>query len=651
MTKGKRNQKQQGFEVKTFTVPFALEEIKENISISTKTPSKAYKEQIIKQAFKFHSQENIPEAAKYYQYFINQGFKDYRVFSNYGVILKNLGNLKDAELSQRKAIELKPDFAEAHYNLGSILKDLDKLQEAELSTRKAINIKPNFTEAYNNLGSILKDLGKLQDAELSTRKAIQINPNFADAHYNLGSILRDLGKLQEAELSTRKAIEINPIFAQAYNNLGSILKDLGKLQDAELSTRKAIKINPNFAQAHNNLGNILRDFGKLQDAELSQRKAIELKSDFAEAHYNLGTILRELGKLKESEILYLKALELKPDLALAYYYLSLLKYSDKNESWKDQLFSESILNNQSEKDQINIHFARANILHKEKKYKESSKCLLLANNLQLNLKQTNADDLIKKSKILLIESNKKEINQKEITKSPESIFILGMHRSGTTLVESIISMNQEVYALGDTTIFEESFIESKKSNQELNLTELYSRKVNNIINDFKITTNKCTYNYQYSGIIASQIPNAKIIHCFRHPLDNILSLYRTSFSGKDYFSSLIDCARIYLDQEEIMTEYKNRFRSKIYDLNYDLLVTDPNKEIKSLISWLGWKWDDTYLSPHLNQRSVSINSSSSIQVRSLINSKSIDGWKNYKDMLKPAIKIIIQNHRYRDLIC
>ena len=96
-----------------------------------------------------------------------------------------------------------------------------------------------------------------------------------------------------------------------------------------------------------------------------------------------------------------------------------------------------------------------------------------------------------------------------------------------------------------------------------------------------------------------------------------------------------------------MTEYKNRFRSQIYDLNYDSLVTDTNKEIKSLISWLGWKWDDKYLSPHLNPRSVS--TASNVQVRSPINSKSIGGWKKYKDMLKPAIEILTQTNKYQDI--
>ena len=138
-------------EVKTFTIPFALGEIQENITINTNTSTQPSKEQIINRAFKFHSQGNIPEATKYYQHFINKGFQDHRVFSNYGVILKNLGKLQDAEISLRKAIELKPNDATPHLNLGNILKDLDKLQEAELSTRKAIEINPDYAKAYYSL--------------------------------------------------------------------------------------------------------------------------------------------------------------------------------------------------------------------------------------------------------------------------------------------------------------------------------------------------------------------------------------------------------------------------------------------------------------------------------------------------------------------
>ncbi len=276
MTKAKRNHKKTGSEVKTFSVPFALGEKKENITITSNAPSKPKKEEIINKAFKFHSQGNTIEAVKYYQILINQGFQDHRVFSNYGIILENLGKFQEAEHSYRKAIEVRPDYANAHLNLGNILKDLGKPKEAELSLRKAIELNPNFSEAHYNLGGILIDLGNLEEAEISTRKAIELNPNFAIAYNNLGTILKDLGNLKEAELSIRKAILLKSNFAEAHSNLGGILKSLGNLKEAEISTREAIELNPELAVAHSNLGNILKDLGNLKEAKASRLKAFEI---------------------------------------------------------------------------------------------------------------------------------------------------------------------------------------------------------------------------------------------------------------------------------------------------------------------------------------------------------------------------------------
>ena len=176
-------------EIKTFSVPFALEEIKENITIKTNQPSKPSGEDIINQALKFDSQGDIKQAATYYQYFIDQGFNDHRAFSNYGVILKAFGKTPEAEKYYRKAIEIKPNIAVLHFNLGVLLQDLGKSKEAEISIQQAIHLKPNFAEAYLNLGSIMKDTGKLKEAEISTRKAIKLKPNLADAYQILGRIL------------------------------------------------------------------------------------------------------------------------------------------------------------------------------------------------------------------------------------------------------------------------------------------------------------------------------------------------------------------------------------------------------------------------------------------------------------------------------
>ena len=536
--------------------------------------------EIIHKAFAFHSKGNIGEASKYYQSFIDKGFKDERVFSNYGVILKDLGKLKKAELYMRKAIEINPDYAEAYFNLGNILKDVDKLLDAETCYRNAIEINPVLAEAHSNLGTILKNLGKLKEAEVSIRKAIEINPDYAEAYFNLGNILKDVDKLLDAETCYRKAIALNPDFANAHLNLGSILKDLGKLKEAELSTRKAIQLNPDCAQA--------------------------------------------------------------------YYSLSTLKISGNNKIWRNKLFSKNFLNNKSRKDKVNIYFAKANILHRESNFTESYKYLELANNLKKNINPTNVKYLLNKSKKLLLELKEELIDKKEFLNYPKSIFILGMPRSGSTLLESILSMNSNVDDLGEKNIFEKSFLKWKTSEKSTTLAELYLDQINIYSSELRTTTNKYLYNYQYAGIIARDIPKAKIIHCYRNPLDNILSIYRANFARQNEYSTiLVDCAKVYLDQEEIMNQYKKRFRSKIYDLNYDSLVRNPSQEIKSLITWLGWKWDDKYLSPHLNPRSVS--TASSVQVRSPINSTSIGGWKNYKKMLKPAMEIITQNDKYKYL--
>ena len=193
MTEGKKRQKKatgrENNELKTYSVPLASKKSQEDISITSENLSKPFNQKIINQALHYHSKGNILEAAKLYHYFINQGLKEYRIFANYGVILKDLGKLKEAELLILKAIEMKPDLAEAHCNLGSILTDMGRLKEAELSLLKAIELKPDFAIAYSNLGSLLRDMGRLKEAELSERKAIELKPDFANAHTNLSLIL------------------------------------------------------------------------------------------------------------------------------------------------------------------------------------------------------------------------------------------------------------------------------------------------------------------------------------------------------------------------------------------------------------------------------------------------------------------------------
>ena len=214
---------------------------------------KQYLIQIMHNAFKYHAEGNISEAKKCYQYLIEKGFKDERVFNNYAMILIDLGDLKQARRYIRKVIEINPKDAAAYSNLGGVLKELGELEDAELCIRKSIELNPLNPDSHCNLGGILKELGELKEAEFYIHKSIELNPNNASAHFNLGGIYSDFGKLEEAELCIRKSISLKPNYSEAYYLLGSILEDLGNYSMAITFYKRAIKLNNKLSIAKSQL--------------------------------------------------------------------------------------------------------------------------------------------------------------------------------------------------------------------------------------------------------------------------------------------------------------------------------------------------------------------------------------------------------------
>ena len=470
---------------------------------------------------------------------------------------------------------------------------------------------------------------------------------------NIGQLIKKAFELQSQGKKLEAAKYYTYLIKQGikdyrvFSNYGIFLNEIGKHKEAELELKKAISLNPEYPNAYYNLAVLYIGQGNFEKAELELKKTIKLKSDFAIAHYNLGFILKDQGRLKEAETHTQKALEVDHQFTDAYLSLSTMQTSYTSQKWHNQLFSESLLKNKNNRELVNIFFARSNIFHRKGKYEKSAENLITANNIKLRIYKSEANLLIDKTKKLKISSENYERNNQEFKNYPMSIFIVGLPRCGSTLIESIISLNSKVRDLGEVNILEKSYREYKQSEKKINLSEIYWKKLE-ITDNKTTTTNKWLFNYQYAGIIAKAIPNAKIIHCYRNPLDNILSTYRAHFAtGNNFSSSLVDSAKVYSDQDEIMQTYKKEFNNHIYSLNYDELVTHPSKEIKSLIRWLGWNWNDLYLSPHLNNRKVSTRSN--VQVRSPINTKSLGGWKNYKEMLRPAMEIITKKNKYKDL--
>ncbi len=230
-----------------------------------------------------------------------------------GVALKDLGQFDEAIASSRRAIGIKPEYAEAHCNLGIALKLAGRLDEAIASYRLALKLKPDYADAFNNLGIALADAGQLEEAIASNRQAVRLAPNYADAHYNLGNTLWGNRQLTEAVVSYRQAIALKPDHAQAFNNLGNVYKETGNLDEAIASYQQALSLKPDYAEAHYNLGSAFQTLDQLDDAIASYRQAIHLKPDFAKAYNNLANTLRDAGHIDEAISCYREALRLKPD--------------------------------------------------------------------------------------------------------------------------------------------------------------------------------------------------------------------------------------------------------------------------------------------------------------------------------------------------
>jgi len=235
-----------------------------------------------------------------------------------GVCYRALDQLDLAVKNYKKALAIKPDYAETHYNLGNTLKQLDQLKQAVKHYEKAIAINPDYAKAHGNLGYTFQELGQLNKAVKSYKKALSIQPDYTTAHYNLGITFQELGQLNAAINHYEQALTIKPNYAEAHCNLGVTLNELGQLNAAVNHYEQALTIKPDYAEAHSNFGVTLNELGQLNAAVNHYEQALTIKPDYAEAHYNLGITLKTLGKLNAAVNSYKVALANNPNYTEAH---------------------------------------------------------------------------------------------------------------------------------------------------------------------------------------------------------------------------------------------------------------------------------------------------------------------------------------------
>jgi len=225
--------------------------------------------------------------------------------------------------SYKKALKIKPDYAEAYYNMGIALKEKGDFELAIDSYKKAIEIKPDYIDAYFNMGNILKYVGDLEAAIDSYKMTLEIKPNYAEAYNNIGNVLKDKGDLEAAIDSYNMALKIKPDYAEVYNNIGIILQEKSDKEAAIKSFEMALKIKPDYADAYYNLGNTLKDNGNLVGAVTSYEMALKIQPKSSDAYINMGIALNNMGDLEAAIICYKHTLKIKPDYAEAYYHMGI----------------------------------------------------------------------------------------------------------------------------------------------------------------------------------------------------------------------------------------------------------------------------------------------------------------------------------------
>ena len=507
---------------------------------------------------------------------------------------------------------------------------------------------PNVPLLFNLLGACYKALGQLENAEKMFKTAFTLKPDYAEAYFNHGIILKGLGRLKSAVQSYEKAISIIPGYPDAHNNLGNVLKELGMINKAIASYEWAVAYKSDFAEAFNNLGNAQCDLGMHQLAIKNYHKAYSVNPNFLDALFNLGVVNKQLGNEKTALQTFKKIIEFQPLNTKAYRNLSEIKHYNQNDlnaiKKMEMLLTNSSLDNSN---LIDLNFALSNAYQDLNDLDKQFKYLEDANMLRKKLLDYSIDNSKQ-----LFSTIKKMFNTLPVAKNKMSslqefkpIFIVGMPRSGTSLVEQIIASHNKVHGAGEleflsqilSQLISDDLSSLTKDNFEF-IYEEYISKIANLKISNKVVTDKMPMNFRYIGFILSSFPEAKIVHLKRDARASCWSIYKNYFDSKGigYSCDQSDLATYYGLYSDLMVFWHELYPNQIYDICYEELTMNQEKETRKLLEYCELDWDENCLSFHSNKRVV--KTSSALQVRKKMYQGSSEAWKKYETYLKPLIE-------------
>ena len=572
------------------------------------------------------------------------------------IALYERGRLQEALRQGTALVERYPNVPLILNILGVVNAVAGHLDEAAANLTKALRINPGYAEAHNSLGNVLNQMGRHEQATASYAKALQLMPDYTDAYYNLANALCELGRHQQAIASYARALQLRPDFAEAHNNLANAFSELGDYEQAVASYAKALQIRPDHAKAHNNLANALCERGKHEQAIASYTRALQINPNYADAHCNLGTALSDLGRHDEAIASYTEALRIKPDYAKAYENLGRIKKYEPGDPQIAQM-REIIANRAiSENDEMLVRFALGKACDDIGDTESSFQHFLEGNRLrkkQLGYDISSDRKLFNLIKSIFSEDELPALEeiQPETGHKERPVFIVGMHRSGTTLAEQILASHSQVHGADETRVMnsivtsffintDNSQIGKLNKNTIKRIRNSYLTELNSDEGGKRYVTDKMPLNFRWIGFILTAMPEAKVINLQRDPVATCWSVFKQYFSGKEieYAYDLSDIAEYYNLYIELMYFWREKFPNQIYDLDYEALTENQEEETRKLLEYCGLDWEDQCLQFHKTKRAVRTRSSA--QVRQAMYKGSSAAWRKYETHLQPMLKAL-----------
>jgi tetratricopeptide (TPR) repeat protein len=571
-----------------------------------------------------------------------------------GVISTHANRLDEARNYFMRAVAINGRSAEAHGSIGAVEATAGRLDAAVGHYLRALALAPDHPGILYAYATALQSQGKREEAMAALQRAIAKKPQHLDAHFALGNLLYAAGKDIEAARCYVKVLDYSPEHAETHNNLANVLLRQGHPERGIEHYKKAIASRPDYADAYGNLGNALLELNRLEESIEQNLKALALKPERFGSYNNLGVAYQALGRFEEATAAFERAVELSPDEAPIHLNLanmSKFKPEDRRLPGLRRLLER--VDQLDEEKQIAAHFAMGKALADLKDYDVGFQHLLKGNALKRATFEYDEKQRLAAMKNIAAKFTPEVFRacrgHGDTSWSP--IFIVGMPRSGTTLMEQVLASHSQVFGAGELETFKTLIGEASKRRRVVpnypelisslppeEITELgrmYTAQVRALAPDAARIVDKMPLNFMFVGLIHLALPNAKIIHIKRDPLDTCVSCFSLLFTGSQPFAyDLAELGRYYRGYEGVMAHWHDVLPPDVMiDVQYEDLVDDLEGVSRRMLAHCGLAWEDACRDFQNTDRAV--RTASLMQVREPLYRRAVGSWRRYEKFLGP----------------